>query len=113
MGSVAQAQVPEQYGFFGNIDGRWMWLGGDNIDSSLGASALTSSGPGGQALIGFKFAKNWDAALAGDVQAMLTEITKLRNGTLSVDTNHQHFDLELGYSDGWWRLNAGLRGIRY
>ena len=29
----ASAQVPERQGFFGNIDGRWMWLGGDRIST--------------------------------------------------------------------------------
>jgi hypothetical protein len=108
----ARAQVPEQQGFFGNIDGRWMWLGGDHV-TIAGASAAVTDGPGGQMLIGFKFDPHWDAALAGDVQGLLTNLTKLQNGTLSVDTRHQHFDLEAGYSDGWWRVNAGLRGIHY
>ena len=108
----ARAQVPEQQGFFGNIDGRWMWLGGDKV-SVAGASAAVTNGPGGQMLIGYKFDPHWDAALAGDVQGLLTTLTKLQNGTLSVDTNHQHFDLEVGYSDGWWRVNGGLRGIHY
>ena len=108
----SRAQVPEQQGFFGNIDGRWMWLGGDKV-SVAGASAAVTNGPGGQMLIGYKFDPHWDGALAGDVQGLLTNLTKLQNGTLSVDTNHQHFDLELGYSDGWWRVNGGLRGIHY
>jgi hypothetical protein len=113
MAATAEAQVPEQQGFFGNIDGRWMWLGGDRIVTPQGAASRTTSGPGGQMLIGYKLSTNWDVALAGDVQGLLTELTKLRNGTLSVDTNHQHFDLEVGYSNGWWRVNAGLRGIHY
>ncbi|HLG47588.1 MAG TPA: Lpg1974 family pore-forming outer membrane protein [Reyranella sp.] len=108
----ARAQVPEQQGFFGNIDGRWMWLGGDKV-SVPGASADVTNGPGGQIMIGYKMDAHWDAALAGDVQGLLSHLTKLQNGTLSVDTNHQHFDLELGYSDGWWRVDAGLRGIHY
>ena len=109
---AAQAQVPEEVGFFGNIDGRWMWLGGDRIVTTQGG-ASHGNGPGGQMLIGYKIDPRWDVALAGDVQGMIGELTKLRNGTLSVDTNHQHIDLEVGYSHGWWRLNAGLRGIHY
>ena len=62
----ACAQVPEQQGFFGNIDGRWMWLGGDHV-SVPGASADITNGPGGQMLIGYKFDPTWDVALAGDV----------------------------------------------
>ena len=108
----ARAQVPEQQGFFGNIDGRWMWLGGDKV-SIPGAAADVTNGPGGQMLIGYKLDPHWDAALAGDVQGLLSHLTKLQNGTLSVDTNHQHFDLELGYSTGWWRVDGGLRGIHY
>jgi len=108
----ARAQVPEQQGFFGNIDGRWMWLGGDKV-SIPGASADVTNGPGGQMLIGYKLDRYWDVALAGDVQGLLSHLTKLQNGTLSVDTNHQHFDLELGYSNGWWRVDGGLRGIHY
>jgi outer membrane protein OmpA-like peptidoglycan-associated protein len=108
----ARAQVPEQQGFFGNIDGRWMWLGGDKV-SVPGAAADVTNGPGGQMLIGYKLDPHFDVALAGDVQGLLSHLTKLQNGTLSVDTNHQHFDLELGYSDGWWRVNGGLRGIHY
>jgi outer membrane protein OmpA-like peptidoglycan-associated protein len=108
----ARAQVPQQQGFFGNIDGRWMWLGGDRVVIG-GATAAITDGPGGQMLVGYKFDPHWDAALAGDVQGLLTTLTKFQNGTLSVDTNHQHFDLELGYSDGWWRVNGGLRGIHY
>ncbi len=99
------AQVPGQ-GFFGSIDGRWMWLGGDGASQG-------GNGPGGQMMLGYKLSPNWDAALAGDVQGMMTQLTKLQNGTLSVDTRHQHFDLEAGFSDHWWRVNAGLRGIHY
>lgn len=108
----ASAQVPERQGFFGNIDGRWMWLGGDRISSSSGTAPVTN-GPGGQMLIGYKLDTHWDVALAGDVQGLLSHLTQFRNGTLSVDTNHQHFDLEVGYSNEWWRVNAGLRGIHY
>jgi len=112
MASPAQAQVPERQGFFGNIDGRWMWLGGDRI-SSTGGTAPVTNGPGGQMLIGYKLDLHWDVALGGDVQGLLSTLTQFRNGTLSVDTNHQHFDLEVGYSQDWWRVNAGLRGIHY
>jgi len=108
----ARAQVPEQQGFFGNIDGRWMWLGGDRIVAGNAASDVTN-GPGGQIMIGYKIDPYWDVALAGDVQGLLSHLTKFQNGTLSVDTNHQHFDLELGFSRDWWRLNGGLRGIHY
>ena len=110
--STARAQVPGEQGFFGSIDGRWMWLGGDPT-SSQGGTARTGDAPGGQLMLGYKLSADWDVALAGDVQGLMTELTKLRNGTLSVDTNHQHFDLEAGYSQDWWRLNAGLRGIHY
>lgn len=112
LAAPAYAQVPEQQGFFGNVDGRWMWLGGDKV-SIPGAAADITNGPGGQMLIGYKLDPHWDVALAGDVQGLLSHLTKLQNGTLSVDTNHQHFDLELGYSDGWWRVDGGLRGIHY
>ena len=112
-GTPANAQVPEQRGFFGAIDGRWMWLGGDRIDTSLGSSSQTTNGPGGQLLIGFKFNPRWDIALAGGVQQMITEVTKIRGGTLSIDTNRQHVDLEVGYSQDNWRVNAGLRGLHY
>jgi outer membrane protein OmpA-like peptidoglycan-associated protein len=112
MAAPAFAQVPDQLGFFGHIDGRWMWLGGDRISSSAGTAPVTD-GPGGQMLIGYKLDPRWDVALAGSVQGLLATLTKFQNGTMSVDTNHQHFDLELGYSTDWWRLNAGLRGIRY
>ncbi len=108
----ALAQVPDQHGFFGHIDGRWMWLGGDRISSSAGTAPITD-GPGGQMLIGYKLDPRWDVALAGTVQGLLSHLTKFQNGTLSVDTNHQHFDLELGYSTDWWRLSGGLRGIHY
>jgi outer membrane protein OmpA-like peptidoglycan-associated protein len=108
----ASAQVPGQQGFFGHIDGRWMWLGGDRI-SGTGGTVPVTSGPGGQMLIGYRFTPQWDVALAGDVQGLLATLTQFRNGTLSVDTNHQHFDLEAGYTSGWWRVNAGLRGIHY
>jgi len=110
--SPSRAQVPEQLGFFGNIDGRWMWLGGDRVTVN-GAAAPVTDGPGGQIMIGYKLDPSWDVALAGDVQGLLSHLTKLQNGTLSVDTNHQHFDLELGYSRDWWRINGGLRGIHY
>lgn len=112
IGAPARAQVPEQQGFFGNIDGRWMWLGGNSV-TVPGAAADVTNGPGGQIMIGYKIDTTWDVALAGDVQGLLSHLTKLQNGTLSVDTNHQHFDLELGYSRDWWRLNGGLRGIHY
>lgn len=108
----ARAQVPEQQGFFGNIDGRWMWLGGNRVTVG-GASSDVTNGPGGQIMIGYKIDPYWDVALAGDVQGLLSHLTKFQNGTISVDTNHQHFDLELGYSRDWWRMNGGLRGIHY
>jgi outer membrane protein OmpA-like peptidoglycan-associated protein len=108
--AAASAQVPEKRGLFGHIDGRWMWLGGDRVQ---GASAPTSSGPGGQLLLGYKLDGNWDAALAGDIQTLFTEVTQVRGGTLTTDTNHQHIDLEVGYSQDWWRVNVGLRGARY
>ena len=73
----ARAQVPEQQGFFGNIDGRWMWLGGDRV-SVPGASADVTNGPGGQMLIGYKLDPHWDVALAGDVQGLLSHLTKLQ-----------------------------------
>jgi outer membrane protein OmpA-like peptidoglycan-associated protein len=111
--STAAAQMPDRQGFFGSIDGRWMWLGGDPVANSQGSSAQTGNGPGGQLMLGYKISTNWDIALAGDVQGLMTQLTKLQNGTLSVDNNHQHFDLEAGYSDRWWRVNAGLRGIHY
>jgi outer membrane protein OmpA-like peptidoglycan-associated protein len=110
--SPAYAQVPERQGFFGNIDGRWMWLGGDRIVAGNAATDVTN-GPGGQIMIGYKLDPYWDVALAGDVQGLLSHLTKFQNGTISVDTNHQHFDLELGYSRDWWRLDGGLRGIHY
>jgi outer membrane protein OmpA-like peptidoglycan-associated protein len=109
----SRAQVPERIGFFGSIDGRWMWLGGDRISTTDGSIAPTTSGPAGQVMLGYKLDQTWDVALAGDVQGLMTELTKFRNGTLSVDTNHQHFDLELGFSNDTWRLNAGLRGIHF
>src|SRR5215475_3446333 len=108
----ARAQVPEQQDFFGNIDGRWMWLGGNQINAR-GAASDATNGPGGRMLIGYKLDPYWDVALAGDVQGLLSNFTKFQNGTISVDTNHQHFDLELGYSRDWWRVNGGLRGIHY
>ena len=77
----ARAQVPEQQGFFGNIDGRWMWLGGDKV-SVPGASADVTNGPGGQMLIGYKMDPHWDAALAGDVQGLLSHLTKDRKSVV-------------------------------
>ena len=110
---MAEAQVPDRQGFFGSIDGRWIWLGGDPLATSQGSTAQTGNGPGGQLMLGYKISTNWDIALAGDVQGLMTQVTKMQNGVITVDGNHQHFDLEAGYSDGWWRVNAGLRGIHY
>ena len=113
LNSTSWAQVPDRQGFFGSIDGRWQWLGGDPTGSPQGSAAQSGNGPGGQIMLGYKISTNWDIALAGDVQGLMTSLTKLQNGTLSVDGNHEHFDLEAGYSDRWWRVNAGLRGIHY
>ena len=107
------AQVPSQQGFFGAVDGRWMWLGGDRIESSLGSGTNATNGPGGQVLVGYRFDGRWDVALAGGVQQMLSELTQFRNGRLSVDTNRQHVDLEIGYSTGDWRYSFGLRGVHH
>ena len=109
----ANGQVPGQQGFFGAIDGRWMWLGGDRIDNNFGGAAPTTNGPGGQLLLGFKLSLEWDVALAGGIQQMLTELTRIQGGTLSLDTNKQHVDLEVGYSQDTWRANFGLRGLHY
>ena len=64
-------------------------------------------------MIGYKFAPNWDMAVAGDIQPLFTEVTQTRAGTLTTDTTHQHIDIEVGYSQDWWRLNAGLRGYHF
>ncbi|HYC66275.1 MAG TPA: Lpg1974 family pore-forming outer membrane protein [Reyranellaceae bacterium] len=109
----AMAQVPSERGFFGAIDGRWMWLGGDRVEYGLGSAVNATNGPGGQVLIGYRFDSQWDIALAGAVQQLLSDLTKFRNGTLSVDTTFQNFDLEVGYSVGNWRYAAGLRGFHY
>ena len=111
--SPTEAQVPDRHGFFGSIDGRWMWLGGDPVVTSQGSAAQTGNGPGGQLMLGYKISTKWDIALAGDVQGLLAQLTKMQNGIITVDGSHQHFDLEAGYSDRWWRVNAGLRGIHY
>lgn len=110
MAPRALAQIPEHQGFFAHLDGRWMW-GGDRLDSTL--IGRSSNGPGGQAMIGYKMTPTFDVALAGDVQGLLTTLTTFQNGTLSVDMNHQHFDLEAGFSNEHVRVNAGLRGIHY
>jgi outer membrane protein OmpA-like peptidoglycan-associated protein len=110
--TTAVAQVPGEHGFFGSIDGRWMWLGGTPT-SSQGSTTQTGNGPGGQFMLGYKLSPEWDVALAGDVQGLMTELTKQQNGAQSVDVTHQHYDLETGYSQDWWRVNAGLRGIHY
>jgi outer membrane protein OmpA-like peptidoglycan-associated protein len=112
-GVSARAQVPDRQGFFGSIDGRWMWLGGDPVQTSQGSTSQGGNGPGGQMMLGYKISTNWDVALAGDVQGLMSQLTKMQNGVITIDTTHQHFDLEAGYSDGWWRVNAGLRGIHY
>ena len=106
-----RAQVPGEQGFFGAVDGRWMWLGGARVENGLGGPTRSTSGPGGQVLVGYKFDAHWDVALAGGVQQLLTDITQFRNGRLSLDMNNQHVDLEVGYSTGNWRYSAGLRGI--
>jgi outer membrane protein OmpA-like peptidoglycan-associated protein len=113
LGSTAAAQMPDRQGFFGSIDGRWMWLGGDPVVTSQGSLAQTGNGPGGQLMLGYKISTNWDIALAGDVQGLMTQLTKMQNGIITFDGSHQHFDLEAGYSGNWWRVNAGLRGIHY
>jgi outer membrane protein OmpA-like peptidoglycan-associated protein len=113
LSSTSGAQVPDRQGFFGSIDGRWMWLGGDPLATAQGSAAQTGSGPGGQLMLGYKISTNWDIALAGDVQGLMTQVTKMQNGVITVDGTHQHFDLEAGYSENWWRVNAGLRGIHY
>jgi outer membrane protein OmpA-like peptidoglycan-associated protein len=113
LGPAAVAQVPDRQGFFGSIDGRWMWLGGDPLATARGSAPQTGSGPGGQLMLGYKISTNWDIALAGDVQGLMTQVTKMQNGVITVDGTHQHFDLEAGYSESWWRVNAGLRGIHY
>jgi len=81
LASGASAQVPDRAGFFGAVDGRWTWLGGD----LGGASQQSTSGPAGQALIGYKFSE-WDVALAGDVQGLLTTITHFQGGLQLTDT---------------------------
>ena len=113
LGAGAQAQVPGEQGFFGAIDGRWMWIGGDRVENSLGSATNVTNGPGGQLLVGYKLDPNWDIALAGGIQQLLSEVTRIRGGTRSVDTNHQHIDLEVGYSRDDWRINFGLRGVHY
>jgi outer membrane protein OmpA-like peptidoglycan-associated protein len=111
--STATAQVPDNNGFFAHIDGRWMWLGGDRIANALVTDQRMTSGPGGQLMIGYKIADSWDVSLAGDVQTMITSVTQLQGGMLRTDTNHQHVDLEVGYSERWWRINGGVRAMHY
>jgi hypothetical protein len=91
-----------------------MWLGGDRISNALVTDQRMTSGPGGQLMIGYKIADVWDISLAGDVQTMITSVTQLQGGMLKTDLNHQHVDLEAGYSQGgWWRVNAGVRVMHY
>ena len=113
IGSSCFAQVPYNNGFFAHIDGRWMWLGGDRVENALVTDQRMTSGPGGQLMVGYKIADTWDVSLAGDVQTMITSLTQLWGGMLKTDTNHQHVDLEVGYSQGWWRVNGGLRAVHY
>ncbi|HLM11057.1 MAG TPA: OmpA family protein [Reyranella sp.] len=113
IGSSCFAQVPHNNGFFAHIDGRWMWLGGDRPENALVTDQRMTSGPGGQLMIGYKIADTWDVSLAGDVQTMITSVTQLLGGMLKTDTNHQHVDLEIGYSQGWWRVNGGVRAVHY
>lgn len=113
IGSSCFAQVPYNNSFFAHIDGRWMWLGGDRAQNALVTDQRMTSGPGGQLMVGYKIADTWDVSLAGDVQTMITSATQLWGGMLKTDTNHQHVDLEVGYSEGWWRLNAGVRVMHY
>ena len=98
---------------FGYIDGRWIWLGGNGLQANSGGRQQATNGPGGQLMLGYKFASNWDVSLAGDIQQLFTDVTQFRGGTLAIDTTHQHVDLEVGYSENWWRLSGGLRGIHY
>jgi hypothetical protein len=109
----AMAQLADNNGFFAHIDGRWMWLGGDRISNTLVTDQRMTSGPGGQLMIGYKIADTWDVSLAGDVQTMITSVTQLQGGMLKTDLNHQHVDLEAGYSQGWWRVNVGVRVVHY
>jgi hypothetical protein len=113
IGSSCVAQVPYNNGFFAHIDGRWMWLGGDRVQNALVTDQRMTSGPGGQLMVGYKIADTWDVSLAGDVQTMITSVTQLWGGMLKTDTNHQHVDLEIGYSQGWWRVNGGVRAGHY
>jgi hypothetical protein len=111
---AAKTQVPQRQGFFGHLDGRWMWLGGDRINTSLGSASQISNGPGGQMMLGYRVGDNWDYSLAGDIQQMFTQTIQINGGTLRTDVNHQHVDAELGYTlNPQWRVNFGLRGVHY
>ena len=54
----------------------WMWLGGDPVVTSQGSSSQSGNGPGGQMMLGYKISTNWDIALAGDVQGLMTQLIR-------------------------------------
>ena len=113
MSPASLAKAPDTNGFFAHIDGSGMWRGGERAQNALVTDQRMTNGPGGQLMVGYKIADRWDVSLAGDVQTMITTVTQLWGGMLKTDTNHQHVDLEVGYSESWWRLNAGVRAVHY
>ena len=116
--NVAQAQVPEQPGFYAGATGLWRWNWGDRVDLGGGLNARPRSGPGFSGIVGYKMDSPWDYALGGGAQWHRNASSTVGGARLDTSSRYQYLDLESGYSmsmgnDTAVRVFGGVRGLHF
>jgi outer membrane protein OmpA-like peptidoglycan-associated protein len=117
--SVAEAQVPEQPGFYAGATGLWRWnWDGAQAGPGAGLNARPRSGPGFSGVVGFKTDSLWDYALGGGAQWHRNASSTVGAARLDTASRYQYLDLEAGYSmnmgrDTAIRVFGGIRGLHF
>jgi len=116
--SIAQAQVPEQPGFYAGASGLWRWNWGDHVNPGAGLNARPRSGPGFSGVVGYKMESPWDIALGGGAQWHRNVFSTVGGARLDTSSRYQYVDLEAGYSmtmgkDTAIRVFGGVRGLHF
>lgn len=114
----ANAQVPEQPGFYAGATGLWMWNRGDRAGPGAGLNARPRSGPGFSGVVGYKMDSPWDYALGAGAQWHRNASSTVGGARLDTSARYQHLDLEAGYSmnmgnDTAIRVFGGIRGLHF
>ena len=115
---AANAQVPEQTGFYAGATGLWRWNWGDRAGPGAGLNARPRSGPGFSGIVGYKTDSPWDYALGFGAQWHHNSSSTVGAARLDTSSRYQYLDLESGYSmnlgsDTAVRFFGGVRGLHF